>query len=307
MSQHWALSRNANKKKGVCTICRAIRQLKDKDGTVHRHGPRNNPCPGSDVAPLSVVDAPPADMPSSSRPVPSSVANDTVVDPAAADLPTGPPSRSVVTSQHGLPSLMTILNEVGCAVPVIKHIPKSARHSCATHLTGVLKDILADTDAADRWHRLLLWPFLVLSTPRRGGKRNQVAITIKKRISSYGDLDPLSVIKGPTSSKLSTASLADAVSAKLEDGNIRAAVRLICSDDALAPFDQNTLGQLQHKHPVPQYARDVIPDPDNRSSVGMEEADVKRAISSFPAGSSGGLDGLRPQHIKDLVNCVAGG
>ena len=52
---------------------------------------------------------------------------------------------------------------------------------------------------------------------------------------------------------------------------------------------------------MPRHAREDIPDP------GMEEADVKRAISSFPTGSSGGFDCLRPQHIKDMVNCTAGG
>jgi hypothetical protein len=39
----------------------------------------------------------------------------------------------------------------------------------------------------------------------------------------------------------------------------------------------------------------------------VDEAVVKYAVSSFPAGSSGGLDGLRPQHLKDLVNCCPEG
>jgi hypothetical protein len=33
----------------------------------------------------------------------------------------------------------------------------------------------------------------------------------------------------------------------------------------------------------------------------LQEADIAAAIKSFPAGSAGGLDGLRPQHIKDMV------
>jgi hypothetical protein len=32
------------------------------------------------------------------------------------------------------------------------------------------------------------------------------------------------------------------------------------------------------------------------------ERDVIKAIRSFPAGSSAGPDGLRPQHLLDLIN-----
>ena len=34
------------------------------------------------------------------------------------------------------------------------------------------------------------------------------------------------------------------------------------------------------------------------------DADVLKAIRSFPAGSCGGPDGIGPQHITDLVNCT---
>ena len=37
------------------------------------------------------------------------------------------------------------------------------------------------------------------------------------------------------------------------------------------------------------------------------EAEVLKAIRSFPAGSCGGPDGIRPQHVLDLVNCAESG
>ena len=37
-------------------------------------------------------------------------------------------------------------------------------------------------------------------------------------------------------------------------------------------------------------------------SIQVTDADVMRAIDSFPAGSAGGPDGVRPQQIKDLVH-----
>ena len=35
----------------------------------------------------------------------------------------------------------------------------------------------------------------------------------------------------------------------------------------------------------------------------MTEAEVLKIVRSFPAGSSGGPDGIRPQHVLDLINC----
>jgi len=52
-SQTWALSAEANKKSGTCSVCFATRQLHLKDGTVHKHGHRGNPCSGSHQPPLS--------------------------------------------------------------------------------------------------------------------------------------------------------------------------------------------------------------------------------------------------------------
>ena len=39
----------------------------------------------------------------------------------------------------------------------------------------------------------------------------------------------------------------------------------------------------------------------------MDECEVRKAVLSFPAGSAGGLDGLRPQHIRDLLMCREAG
>ena len=39
----------------------------------------------------------------------------------------------------------------------------------------------------------------------------------------------------------------------------------------------------------------------------VDESDVRKAVLSSPAGSSGGHDGLRLQHLKDLVQCRESG
>jgi len=35
-------------------------------------------------------------------------------------------------------------------------------------------------------------------------------------------------------------------------------------------------------------------------------AEILKAVRSFPNGSAGGIDGLRPQHLKDLTCAAAG-
>ena len=43
------------------------------------------------------------------------------------------------------------------------------------------------------------------------------------------------------------------------------------------------------------------------SVLSVSEVEVRHAVLSFPAGSSGGPDGMRPQHLKDLVLCQESG
>jgi hypothetical protein len=97
--------------------------------------------------------------------------------------------------------------------------------------------------------------------------------------------------------------LAQAVAAKLEDGNLRAAIRILVSDDAPAEPSLEGLAKLQEKHPPASLIVSEIPIPQEDSHMTVAEADVLKAVMSFPAGSSGGPDGFRPQHLKDLLNC----
>ena len=59
---------------------------------------------------------------------------------------------------------------------------------------------------------------------------------------------------------------------------------------------------LHDKHPRPA-AYNHLPRDDNlHKPVQVTEADILQAIRSFPAGSSGGPDGLRPQHVLELAS-----
>ena len=95
-----------------------------------------------------------------------------------------------------------------------------------------------------------------------------------------------------------------AVTSKLEDGNYKAAVRLLCSDDTVAPNSLTTLAALQQKHPcAPSDRRNpCCPSQPQFAPLQMDVDGIRMALQTFPAGSSGGPDGVTPQHLKDLLN-----
>lgn len=102
------------------------------------------------------------------------------------------------------------------------------------------------------------------------------------------------------SAKTSEQQIAAMAASRLEDGDVKGAVRLLCSDDKLAVVDATTLDELSHLHPSAPADRRPAP---TCSSPPLQVCPLatKSAIQSFPNGSAGGPDGLRPQHLKDLL------
>ena len=93
------------------------------------------------------------------------------------------------------------------------------------------------------------------------------------------------------------------VQSKCADGDVRAALRLLTSDDAFCQPSAELVSALQDKHP-PAPPNTVMPAAslvDAGMCLQVEEADVLQAIQSMPSGSSGGLDGVRPIHLQQLV------
>ena len=75
------------------------------------------------------------------------------------------------------------------------------------------------------------------------------------------------------------------------------------SEDTIADMSNATLSTLQQKHPSPHPNTCIPPLPQDSvaHTVSMSVEEVAKAIRSFPNGSAGGPDGLRPQHLKDMV------
>ena len=110
-----------------------------------------------------------------------------------------------------------------------------------------------------------------------------------------------------STSRKSGEKLKHCVSLKLQDGDVRGAIRLLASADQIAQDTVDVTESLKAKHPPTPENLDLPPGPDEGiQPVFASEAEVSASIASFNPGASAGLDGLRPAHLKDLVGHSAG-
>ena len=139
-----------------------------RDGLIHVHGPRNNPCPGSNKPPLetlsSTIHSPnlPEDF--------LRLADASFIEPA----PRQPTPRELNTFSH--PQVFTA---------VIKHVPKSARSACAKLLSDILQLILNDYTNVKHWNLLFNFASTIFAKPGRSSQINGLSSIIKKRTINY--------------------------------------------------------------------------------------------------------------------------
>lgn len=92
---------------------------------------------------------------------------------------------------------------------------------------------------------------------------------------------------------------------KLEEGDFRGAVRLICSEDSVVDVSDATISALRSKHPT-SYPGSILPPPPSLEEVSgafsICEGDVAKAIRSFSRASAGSPDGLRAWQLLDLIS-----
>ena len=91
---------------------------------------------------------------------------------------------------------------------------------------------MAKTGDKSAWSALLKFGTNYLLPPKRGGKRHNMTIVIKKRLEKGAEHDDVNSTSPTKRCKLDDDSLLTAaVTSKIEDGNIKAAVRILVSDD----------------------------------------------------------------------------
>uniref|UniRef100_A0A8D8VFV8 Uncharacterized protein n=1 Tax=Cacopsylla melanoneura TaxID=428564 RepID=A0A8D8VFV8_9HEMI len=209
------------------------------------------------------------------------------------------PNSPVINVFDQVESFKRSLTGMKMHVRVLKRVPKGARYSAAIKLTNIMKSC-AHENSFDSWEKLFTFSYSCLRTPIRS-KNNKQSLTslVKENIASQ-QIPSYT----PQNKKNDTTSLGKRVEAKLAEFDTKGAIRLLSSDCTLAPRNNDTLDRLKQLHPVQEIPISLENSSTNGVTVTVEG--VKKSIDSFNAGSAGGIDGLSPQHFKDLTSKSAG-
>src|SRR5882757_1178139 len=89
-------------------------------------------------------------------------------------------------------------------------------------------------------------------------------------------------------------------SIKLGDGDIRGAMRLLCSQEGGVSPSPESAAQMKDKHPPPSGVF-TFPSVSASNPFQVTGHEVFLALKSFAPGSAGGPDGVRPKHILDII------
>ena len=190
------------------------------------------------------------------------------------------------------------------SVTILRRIPKGARPTFLEELNNILTSIV-DTNSLDSWFDLLIFPLAALHVPKKTEKVRNLTTWVKHNITNWREsgLSNIPDPRPPLKSTISTETLrARRTEAKLADGDVHGAVRLLTSDDVMAKMDSETFTALMEKHPphpMPTHFPDAPSSSRPLNTVSPEE--ILNAVRSFNPGSAGGLDGLCPQVLKDIL------
>jgi hypothetical protein len=194
----------------------------------------------------------------------------------------------------------------------IKRIPKGARATFAQGLVVLIRDVIRE-DSAVAWQRLMTFCAISL-TPRESKSASKSSLTslIKKQIDSFLQEECLPALHADHFSvnkknhqRTQAEKLKRNVDAKFAEGNIKGAIQLLSSKSNIVEPNEESLETMLRKHPAAPTDTD-LPAPPYPCTISITSKEVKDAICSFPNGSSGGPDGLRPQHLKDACSYAAG-
>lgn len=188
-------------------------------------------------------------------------------------------------------------------IKLVKRIPKGARLTVARSLTECIAKVVSE-NSTNAWYDLLTFAYKILNIGNRSAK---ISLTNLIKQNSTNKIIPLiqTAPKFNSNFETNSSNKLKIVENKLSEGDTKGAIKLLFSDDSLAVHSPDTLGALREKHPTTAASPTRGTDHKQISLRVTEEA-TDRAIRSFSNGSAGGLDGISPQHLKDLTDPFLG-
>ena len=170
---------------------------------------------------------------------------------------------------------------------LLQHVPRRHRHRIASNLADAITTALEQRTPLS-WWRLL--SFLYRSPLAKA------ADPLFSRETTTQDNHEDTTFSNE-------AALSRRVQRKCADGDIRAALRLLTTSDSISLPSDEVIAALRSKHP-PAAPDENLPEPPNPDQHRLiaTEADMLAAIKATAPGSAAGLDGVRVQHLSQLVD-----
>lgn len=167
-------------------------------------------------------------------------------------------SEGIIDTSFDLKSILSSLKQ---KFPTLKQCPKACRIQVAQVLKLAIDKCITE-NTIDAWHLLLTFPYIVLQcTPKSHTEigqslnskiKNNLTIFESLNNNTYQDfllsMSSKAFYKNKNETKVNT-NIGPKVISKMSEGNIRGAIRLLTSDDTIAPNSSDTLDILLEKHP----------------------------------------------------------
>lgn len=184
--------------------------------------------------------------------------------------------------------------------PTLSRIPFGSRLAVAEEFAKTVKDVVAKNDFP-AWEKLFKFGRGCLGQPRKTKEnlRSSLSSLVRGQVSSFADGSFTPAVAKPPRKNTPLSTL---VAAKIGAFDTKGAVRLVSSNDRFLKPTQDSLERLKTKHP-PCHPNSSFPErpDDDWVAFSVSDEDLKKSIRSFRPGSAGGIDGLTPQHLKDIT------
>ena len=187
-------------------------------------------------------------------------------------------------------------------------IPKSCRIPVAEALAEAIDRTITSASNTD-WNNFVCFPIPALGVPispnNAGSSLSSVIRANLKRLTQ-SPFDPSTLCQQlPCHQARRESSPSDNlrshVNTKLMLNDIKAAIRVVSSDDTVLEVTPEVLQALIHKHPSEPEDSVTTIIPAENIAVTADEKKIIRSLRLFSGGCCGGIDGLRPAHLLDLV------
>ena len=135
------------------------------------------------------------------------------------------------------PSAKTVLEDIRAAqYQVLKIIPQASRTNFALFLSSTISKIISNPSDVDIWRRLLLMPKICVKAPPRAGQQKKTSFPtlVNRQIGNFCQNEDLTSLVGAYiarkfSKKKKRSARPNLISSKIDEVNIRGAVRIASS------------------------------------------------------------------------------